>query len=162
MTAFTVWKFDEPGGAEHAADILRRAADDNLVVVLDHAVVTWPVGEKKPNVSHHHDDERRGAGWGAFWGLLFGALWAVPLVGAAAGAAIGKYSRSTQKVGVSDEQLERIRNEVTEGTSALFAVTEEGNLDRLGERFRGVHFRLIETNLTPAERETLLETFPQD
>ncbi|HET6653322.1 MAG TPA: DUF1269 domain-containing protein [Nocardioides sp.] len=162
MTAFTVWKFDDPGGAEHAADLLKRAADDGLVEILDHAVVTWPVGEKKPKVKHGRDDEIRGAGWGGFWGLLFGALWAVPLLGAAAGAAIGTFSRVTQHVGVSEEQLERIRDEITEGTSALFAVTEEGNLDRLGERFRGVHFRLIDTNLTPAERETLLETFAQD
>jgi hypothetical protein len=38
-------------------------------------------------------------------------------------------------------------------------VTEDGNLDRLGERFRGVDKTLITTNLTDAERETLLETF---
>ena len=68
----------------------------------------------------------------------------------------------TKNVGISKEQLEKIRAEVTEGTSALFAVTEEGNLDRLGERFIGVHSRLIDTNLTPAERETLLETFASD
>ncbi len=50
-----------------------------------------------------------------------------------------------------------MRSEITEGTSALFAVTEDGNLDRIGERFRGIHSRLIDTNLTPAEREMLLE-----
>ena len=60
-------------------------------------------------------------------------------------------------MGIGKEQIDRMRSEITEGTSALFAVTEEGNLDRLGERFRGVHSRLIDTNLTPAEREMLLE-----
>ena len=34
-----------------------------------------------------------------------------------------------------------------------------GDLDRLGERFRGVHSKLLETNLTESERDTLLETF---
>lgn len=162
MTAFTVWKFEEAGGAQHAADLLRRAEDDKLVRVIDHAVVSWPAGAGKPDVKHGKDDQWRTSGWGAFWGLLFGALWTVPILGAAAGVAIGALSHVTKNVGISKEQLEKIRAEVTEGTSALFAVTEEGDLDRLGERFVGVHTRLIDTNLTPAERETLLETFASD
>jgi uncharacterized membrane protein len=55
--------------------------------------------------------------------------------------------------------MEAIRDQVVEGTSAVFLVTEEGNLDRLGERFRGMHMTLVQTNLTEAEREELLETF---
>ena len=31
MTTFTVWKFDDPGGAEHAASILKSAEADGLV-----------------------------------------------------------------------------------------------------------------------------------
>jgi hypothetical protein len=38
-------------------------------------------------------------------------------------------------------------------------VTEEANLDRLGERFHGRDATLISTNLTDAERQILLETF---
>ena len=52
-----------------------------------------------------------------------------------------------------------MRREITQGTSALFLVSESGDLDRVGERFRGVHMTLVQTNLTPAERSTLLETF---
>jgi uncharacterized membrane protein len=48
---------------------------------------------------------------------------------------------------------------VVEGTSALFVVTDSGDLDRLGERLRGVDKTLVNTNLTDAERATLLETF---
>jgi uncharacterized membrane protein len=162
MTAFTVWKFDDAEGAAHAAALLKAAEDDQIIKVVDHAVVSWPVGAKKPTVKQGHEDAARGAGWGAFWGLLFGALFAVPLLGAAAGAAVGSIGRMTEGVGIDKEKLEKMRSEITEGTSALFAVTEEGNLDRLAERFRGVHFRLIDTNLTPAERETLLEAVAQN
>jgi uncharacterized membrane protein len=59
----------------------------------------------------------------------------------------------------TSDQLETIRTQVTEGTSALFVVTEEGDLDRLGERFHGMHSKLIATNLTEAERSVLHETF---
>ena len=42
MTAFTVWKFDTPGGAEHAASQLQHIAGEGLIKILDHAVVSWP------------------------------------------------------------------------------------------------------------------------
>ena len=58
--------------------------------------------------------------------------------------------------------METIRTQVTEGSSALFVVTDEGDLDRVGERFHGMHSKLIATNLTDAERRVLLETFGSD
>ena len=159
MTAFTVWKFETPEGAETACSRLEGAAEEGLIKILDHAVVSWPVGAKRPVTNHGHDSVKHGSGWGALWGLLFGALFFVPLIGAAAGAAIGGLAKATEGVGITKEQLETIRTQVTEGTSALFAVTDEGDLDRLGERFRGMHSRLVATNLTDAERSVLLETF---
>jgi uncharacterized membrane protein len=48
---------------------------------------------------------------------------------------------------------------VTEGTSALFLVTDHGDLDRLGERFRGLHSKLVASNLTEAEEKELHDTF---
>lgn len=157
MTAFTVWKFEDPQGAAHASGLLKDAAREGMVKVMDHAVVSWPAGAAHPTTRHGHDDTWRGAGWGAFWGLLFGVLFAVPVVGAAAGAAGGLFARMREGLGITDEQLDRIRAEVTEGTSALFLVTEHADLDRLGERFRGVFTQLVDTNLTDAERSTLLE-----
>lgn len=159
MTTFTVWSFDTPDGAGQAAEILKDAEKDGLVKIVDHAVVSWPQGASKPSTSVGHEETWRGTGWGAFWGLLFGVLFFIPVIGAAAGAAIGAIAKITQGTGITKDQLETIRGEVTEGTSALFAVTDQGDLDRLGERFRGLHQKLIESNLTEAERKVLLETF---
>jgi uncharacterized membrane protein len=159
MTTFTVWKFTDPEGAAHAAEVLRNAEADGLVTIVDQATVTWPVGAQKPETDHGHDSTKRGAAWGALWGILTGALFMVPLVGGVVGAAIGALSKATEGTGITKDDLERIRTEITEGTSGLFLVTEAGNLDRLGERFRGDDKKLITTNLTEAERETLLETF---
>ena len=159
MTTFTVWKFDDPGGAGRAASVLESAENDGLVKIVDHAVVTWPVGESRPKTHHVHDDPKRAAGWGALWGILAGALFAVPLVGGVAGAALGALSKATEGTGITKDDLARIRTEVVEGTSALFVVTDSGDLDRLGDRLRGVDKTLVNTNLTDAERATLLETF---
>lgn len=159
MTTFTVWKFETPEGAGKAADILKDAQSDGLVTVVDHAVVSWPADADRPEVHHAHEDEKRGTGWGALWGLLLGALFFVPLFGAAAGAATGAFVKHLSKAGIDADDLDRIRQDVVPGTSALFAVTEDANMDRLGERFHGLHNTLIATNLTPAEKSTLLETF---
>lgn len=159
MTAFTVWKFDNPEGAESAAENLKQAASEGLITVVDHAVVSWPAGEASPTTKQAHDSAWRGTGLGAFWGLLLGTLFFVPVIGAAAGAAIGALARHTEGVGIDRKQLETIREQVTAGTSALFAVTQDGDLDRVGERFHGMSGKLIATNLTEAERATLLESF---
>ena len=159
MTTFTVWKYDDPDGADRALRLLQDAEADRLVKIDDHAVVRWPVGQSHPDTKHGHEANWHGAGWGAVWGLMIGTLFFVPVVGGLAGAALGALAKATEDAGITREQLEKIRTEVTEGTSALFVVTEQGDLDRLGERFRGMHSTLLTTNLTDGERSLLLETF---
>ena len=162
MTAFTVWKFDDVDGAGRAEEVLKSAAADGLVEIVDHAVVTWPEGADRPETHHKHDDAKRGAAWGALWGLLGGALFMIPVAGAVLGLGIGALAKATAGTGITEDDLARIRTEIVPGTSALFLVTENADLDRLGERFRGMQAQLVRTNLTEAERETLLETFGRE
>ena len=159
MATFTVWKFDEPGGAGRAERLLLDAESDGLVTIVDRAVVSWPDGAKRPTTRHSEVDEvRREAGWGAFLGLLFGALFYLPLLGAAAGAGVAAIHKAMQRVGISTEQMEILRWQIVEGTSALFLLTDGADLDRLGERWRGTHSVLIDTNLTDVEQARLLGT----
>ena len=159
MTTFTVWKFDDPHGAGQAAEALKYAERDGLVQVHDHAVVTWPAGASKPTTEHGHEGRWHGAGWGAVWGVLLGALFFVPVVGGVVGAGLGLLTKATEGTGITKAELEKIRTGLTEGTSALFTVTEHGDLDRLGERFHGMHSTLVSTNLTDEEKKMLLESF---
>jgi uncharacterized membrane protein len=158
MTTFTVWKFEDPDGAVHAESVLKDAEADGLVKIVDHAVISWPLGADKPEVHHKHDAPKRAAAWGALLGVLTGALFTIPVVGGIAGIAIATLAKSTEGTGITKDDLSRIRTEIGEGMSALFLVTEDADLDRLGERFR-FNTTLITTNLTDSERETVLETF---
>jgi uncharacterized membrane protein len=159
MTTLTVWKFTDPGKAEQAASIVKQAEGDGLVKIVDYAVLTWPAGADQPETHHQNERGVRSIGWGMFWGVVVGGLFFVPVVGGVVGTAIGAFARTTEGAGITREHLEKIRLEVTEGSSALFLVTDHGDLDRLGERMHGLHSRLIDTNLTEAEQEILLETF---
>jgi uncharacterized membrane protein len=89
---------------------------------------------------------------------VIGTLFFIPVVGGLAGAAIGALAKATEDAGITREQLENIRSEITEGTSALFLVTEQADLDLLGDRVR-MHSTLLASNLTKEERSVLLETF---
>jgi uncharacterized membrane protein len=79
------------------------------------------------------------------------------VLGIAAGAGLGALAKATEKLGITEEQLATIGREVTPGSSALFLVTQDTDLDRLGERMHGLHMKLVETNLTIDERSMLSE-----
>lgn len=162
MAVFSAWLFDTPGGAERAREILKQAEAQQLGKVLDSAIVSWPEGAAEPTTSHGHEDVKKGAGWGAMFGVLAGALFFVPVLGAAAGAGIGAYMKHLNGLGISDEQIEHIRASVVPGTSALFLVAEARNIDRIAERFHGIHAKLLETNLTEAEAKAQFEGIQQD
>lgn len=153
MTTFTAWKFESTEGADRAAEVLRQVSSDGLVKLEDYAVIEWPEGADKPDVKYDNRDDWRGAGWGALLGVLIGTLFFLPLIGAAAGAAIGVLNKRVEAVGISKGQLETIGKEVTPGTSALFVVVRDSDRDRVGERFRGLGARLIASNLVKGEED---------
>lgn len=159
MANLTVWKFDDPEGADRAFRAVKGGEADGLVTIVDHAVVSWPEGAAKPDTHGSHDDTARATGWGAVWGLLLGALFFLPVLGAAAGAAIAGISRSLSDVGITAKDIAAMKEQIVPGTSALFIVTEPIDPDRLGERLHGIDATLVSTNLTDAERRNLLEAF---
>ncbi|WP_420114791.1 DUF1269 domain-containing protein [Pseudactinotalea sp.] len=159
MATFTAWKFDTPDGAETAATTLKQAWTEGLVKVEDYAVVEWPAGADQPKVKYENRDEWRAAGWGALIGTVLGSLFFLPMIGAAAGAAINILRKKVEGVGISSEQLDTIGKEVVAGTSALFVVSLESDLDRLAERFRGQSATLISSNLVAGELDDVKQAF---
>lgn len=159
MTTFTAWKFERPEGAETAATTLKQAWSENLVKVEDYAVVEWQPGADQPKVKYENRDEWRAAGWGALIGTVLGSLFFLPVLGAAAGAAINILRKKVEGIGITSEQLDSIGKEVVAGTSALFVVSSDSDLDRLAERFRGQQGRLIASNLVEGEAEDIRRAF---
>ena len=47
MSTLTVWKFDDPAGAQQAEEKLVALSKEHLITVLDAAIVTWEEGKKK-------------------------------------------------------------------------------------------------------------------
>src|SRR3954453_19737874 len=98
MTTFTVWKFDSPSGAEDTQNTLLRLQREQLIQIVDAAVVTWPADAKKPKTKQLTNLAGAGALGGAFWGLLFGLLFFVPFLGLAIGAGMGALTGAVSDV----------------------------------------------------------------
>jgi uncharacterized membrane protein len=126
------------------------------------AVVSWPPDKKKPKTRQLHSTTGAGALGGAFWGLLFGLIFFIPLVGAAIGAATGALVGSMTDVGISDDFIKSVRDEVTPGTSALFLMSQNAVVDRVRSAFAETHAQLIRTNLSDEQEARLREAFGEE
>ncbi|HEX9526788.1 MAG TPA: DUF1269 domain-containing protein [Streptosporangiaceae bacterium] len=159
MATLTAWKFDTPNGADEALAKLEKLNRDYLINLHDAAVVSWEVGKKKPKTHEMHDTAAAGALGGGFWGLLFGLIFFVPLLGLAVGAASGALIGSMRDVGISDDFIRDVREKVTPGTSALFALTSGAVQDKVADEYRGTEAELIRTNLSDEQEAQLREAF---
>ena len=100
---------------------------------------------------------------GMFWGMLFGLIFFVPLLGAALGAATGAITGSLADVGIDDGFINKVRDHVTPGTSALFVLSSDAVADKVKDAFTGNHpAELIFTNLSNEQEAALREAFSVD
>jgi uncharacterized membrane protein len=159
-SSLVVLKFETPEGADQALELAQSLQKQQLLQLLDGAIVTWPAGKKKPKTRHLGDMTCAGAWYGAFWGMLFGFLFFMPLLGAAWGAAVGALSGHFADYGIGRDFIEQVRGKVTEGTSALFLLVGQVTTDRVVEAFKTApKFEIIASNLSNEQEEKLKEAF---
>src|SRR4051812_4713982 len=130
-----------------------------LITLEDAAIVSWPEDRKKPQTRQLSSMTGVGALGGAFWGFLFGLIFFIPLLGMAMGAAMGALSGSLADVGIDDDFIKQVREKVTPGTSALFALTSGATEDRVIEELKQYDFEIISTNLPEEQERKLREVF---
>jgi uncharacterized membrane protein len=162
MATLTAWAFSGVDDAETAAERLKGLATQKLITVEDAAVVSWEVGKKKPKTRQLSNLTGVGALGGAFWGMLFGLIFFIPLLGAAVGAAIGALTGSLTDVGIDDNFINSVKQEVTPGTSALFLLTSDAVVDRVKDVFDGTQAKLIASNLSADQEDKRREVFAAD
>jgi uncharacterized membrane protein len=160
MATLTVVKFDDPAGAERVMAALQDMHGRQMITLEDAAVVSWPPGNKKPLMP------KQGVGQmalgGAFWGFLFGLIFFVPFLGAAIGAGTTALLWSSlEEEGIDEGFIKRVSEKVTEGTSALFALTSEAKWDEVIDELKQYDFEIISTDLPEAREQKLREAFAQ-
>jgi uncharacterized membrane protein len=163
MATLSVLKFNDPYGADRVLIALQGLQEREMITLEDAAVVSWPQGNKKPKTRQLHGTAGAGALGGAFWGFLFGLIFFVPFLGAAIGAGMGALTGSMADVGIDDDFIKQVREKVTEGTSALFALTSGATApERVIDELRQYDFEIISTNLPEEQEQKLREAFAQE
>src|SRR4051812_15777381 len=141
MSTLSVWYFDGSDGAQRGALALQGLPVAERGTVHDAAQESWVLGSGQPTTRLLPELAREEALGEGFWGVLFGLIFFSPLLGAAVGSATGGLSGSLAELGIHDTFVNRGRDTVTPGTSALFLlgsdlVVDEGH-DALGVDPRG-------------------------
>jgi len=154
VTALTVWKFPSPRGADEAEYTLSQLQKKKFVKVHDAVLVSWDHGADKPQSRQLHG-KGRAAKRGSIAGLLVGAAFTVPVIGLAAGAAVGVAAHKLRDAGVDDEFVTAVRDNVTPGTSALFLITSDAVIEEVQAAFERQEMELITTNLSKEQEAAL-------
>jgi uncharacterized membrane protein len=161
MATITGYTFDTAEGAGKMLDLVQDLSRQELITVDDAALVTWPKGKKKPKTKHLDDMTGPGALGGAFWGMLFGLLFFVPFFGLAVGAAVGALMGHFTNAGIDKDFIKQAQDKVTEGTSALFLMTDGAVKDKVTDAVKksGLKFDIFYTNLSKEQEQQLRDDF---
>src|SRR5687767_9702095 len=100
MATLSVLKLNDPNGADRLLLAFQGMQEQQVINLEDAAVVSWPEGRKKPQTTQLSSMAGATALGGAFWGFLFGLVFFVPLLGMAAGAAVGGHIGSVAIPGI--------------------------------------------------------------
>ncbi len=162
MATLVVLKFPTADGAERMLATLENLQKQQLIQIEDGAIVTWPVGSKKPKTRQLSSATGIGALGGAFWGMLFGLLFFIPFFGLAVGAAIGALVGHFSHYGIDENFINQVRAKVTEGTSALFLLTSGAVVDKIAETVKDQQFEIIQSNLSKEQEDKLRADFSHE
>jgi uncharacterized membrane protein len=134
-------KFDDTYGAQQAMSAIRALTELDYAWLEDVAIVER---HSSGRVSTHttHGSVAAGAAWGGLTGMLVGllfpplgflALWAG---GMAVGAGIEK---ATKETGLPKGFLDKVKTELTKGSSALILFGATGDTDEMAKAFDKYH-----------------------
>jgi uncharacterized membrane protein len=156
MATLAVWTFGTADGASEAQASLADLFSEDVVGVRDSAIVSWTAGAAKPQTKQAVPRTGAGALGDGFWGLLFGLIFLIPLLGAAIGAPTGAMTGALADVGIDDRFINKVRDSVTPGTSALFVISSDAVTDGVHDTLAGSDRSALILTLLTAEQEAAL------
>ena len=151
--------YDDIGRAGEVRDEIKRLGwDKHYLILVDIAVVV-----RHADGSFTFNQEPFPATYNILActavGFLAGLVVAAPLGGAAIGALVGGVGSvvATSSVGIRDDFVREVEALMKPGTSALFVLDDEGNMDVILNKIRGLGGTVLKTNVD-LERAKLIQS----
>jgi len=159
-TGYHLWAiaFDDTERADEVREeIARLGWDEHYLILLDMAVVvrrldgSFTINRKQfPAISNILGCTAAG--------FFAGIVLATPLTAAALGAALGSVGSVTAaQAGIAEKFIRDVEKLLEPGTSALFVLDDEGDMELILHRIRGLGGTVVRTNVDP-ERAKLVQS----
>jgi uncharacterized membrane protein len=156
MSNLVVIEFENEQTAFEMRAELAKMQREYLIKMEDIVVVTK---NKKGKIKLHQAVNLTAAGavGGSFWGMLIGFLFLNPLLGAAVGAGAGAISGKLRDIGISNDFMKELAENLTEETSALFILIREATGDKVLDRLKekGFKGKILQTSLAVDKEDEL-------
>jgi uncharacterized membrane protein len=139
--------YDDMGQAEQVRHEILKLSDKHCLILLDTAVaVRYPDGSVTLNGEQFVSVPcLRGHSFASFLAGL--ALGAPPLTGPAAGALVRAVGGTTAEVGIDEHFIDEVQAVMKPGTSVLFVLDQEGEMNEILQGIRGLGGTVIKTNV---------------
>jgi uncharacterized membrane protein len=155
MATLSTFRFDTVDGADKALGVISMLQEQQLITILDAAVVVWPNRKNRPSTRHVVLPSQTQLLDSTFWGMLFGLAFFVPVLDAGPQVEIDRLTSALSGVGIEENFIYQLRSKLTEGTSALFILSRDAVVDRVLDASNADKLDLIAINL-PRDEETKL------
>ena len=159
MATLTAVRFDTVGGADNALAVISMLHEQQLITVLDAALVSWPKGKNRPSTRQVVSPTGTQLLDGTFWGMLFGLIFFVPVLDTGRREEMERLTSALSDVGINDNFIYQVRSKLTEGTSALFVLSRDAVVERIINASEGKKPDLITINLLRDEEMKLRNLF---
>jgi uncharacterized membrane protein len=156
MAHLVVLGLDNRDDAERVFDLAGELAKQELLQLQDAA---YAYRDDKGKVRIHQAINLTGAGAasGALWGTLIGLIFLMPVAGLAVGAATGAIGGKLADVGINDDTIKQIGQQLQQGKAAVFLLARSATVDRVIEAIKPYNPTVIQTNLTRDREEELVQ-----
>jgi uncharacterized membrane protein len=156
MAHLVVLGLDNRDDAERVLQLTGDLAKQQLLQLED-AAYAYKDDNGKVRIQQTMSVTGTAAAGGALWGTLIGLLFLNPLAGLAVGAATGAVAGKLTDVGINDDIIKQVGQQLQQGKAAVFILARSATVDRVIEALKPYSPTIIQTNLTKDREEELVE-----
>ncbi|WP_432875595.1 DUF1269 domain-containing protein [Kribbella sp. CA-245084] len=156
MTHLVVLGLDSREDAERVVALTDDLAKQQLLQRED-AAYAYKDAKGKVRIQQSVNLTGAGAASGALWGTLIGLIFLNPLAGFAVGAASGAVAGKLTDVGINDDLIKHVGQELQDGHAAVFLLARSATVDRVVDALKPFSPTVIQTNLTKEREEELIQ-----
>ena len=124
----TAWRFAGTEGADTAVVRLKQLDSQDLINVMDVAVLRWPEYASEPTTQEHVTEE---------------------------GGKMASMMRRLQHPVIDGSMIESVRTDLRPGTSAMVLLSSDAQIDAVVHAFEGQPMELIRTDMSVPEQDRL-------